>query len=237
MNIADDEEFSPDKLRSNIERLYMTIGIGMMSFGKHMIRLRSWRETKRTACFCSAYFLAWLFDFIMPLVSITFITLIVYPPARASMFPPAPISLIGSKGTVQKPKAGLLGSVDSATGAPENHKGEAVEQEASNFVSGIASVALSSAAGKHPQGGPPGTDDEPGAMAPDPTALASGAADAKDKAAGGKPNQEHDKTKAPMETAMWLKMRPIMHGLADTTDTWERFAKCVKDYIPRIIHG
>jgi hypothetical protein len=25
MNIADEEEFSPDKLRSNIERLYMTI--------------------------------------------------------------------------------------------------------------------------------------------------------------------------------------------------------------------
>ena len=25
LNIAEDEEFSPDKLRSNIERLYMTI--------------------------------------------------------------------------------------------------------------------------------------------------------------------------------------------------------------------
>jgi hypothetical protein len=25
LNVADDEEFSPDKLRSNIERLYMTI--------------------------------------------------------------------------------------------------------------------------------------------------------------------------------------------------------------------
>jgi hypothetical protein len=25
LNIADEEEFSPDKLRSNIERLYMTI--------------------------------------------------------------------------------------------------------------------------------------------------------------------------------------------------------------------
>lgn len=25
LNIADEEEFSPDKLRSNVERLYMTI--------------------------------------------------------------------------------------------------------------------------------------------------------------------------------------------------------------------
>jgi hypothetical protein len=30
-----------------------------------------------------------------------------------------------------------------------------------------------------------------------------------------------------METAMWTKMRPVMHGLADVTDTWERFAKYV----------
>jgi hypothetical protein len=45
----------------------------------------------------------------------------------------------------------VLGSHDSATGAPENHKGEAVEKEASNFVDGIASVAVSSATGKYPQ--------------------------------------------------------------------------------------
>lgn len=53
LNIADDEEFSPDKLRSNIERLYMTIIIGAMGSGKQMVRLRSWRETRRTACFCA----------------------------------------------------------------------------------------------------------------------------------------------------------------------------------------
>jgi hypothetical protein len=124
---------------------------------------------------------------------------------------------------VQKPKSGVLGSHDSATGAPENHKGEAVEQEASNFVSGIASVALSSAAGKSPQTDPDGDDEAD--VAPDPTAVASGVSDAKDVAAGVKPNSKKDKTKVPMETAMWTKMRPIMHGIADLTDTWERFAK------------
>jgi hypothetical protein len=161
---------------------------------------------------------------IMPLISVTLITLIVYPPAREIMFPPAPIALVSSKGGVQKPKAGTLGSTDSATGAPENHKGEAVEQEASNFVNGIASVALSSATGKHPQGEPPDSDSH-GDVVPDPTSIAINAADAKDKASGGKPTRHHDKTKVPMETAMWTKMRPIMHGVADATDTWERFAK------------
>lgn len=51
LNIVDEDEFSPDKLRSNIERLYMTVIIGIMGFGKHIARLRSWREPKRTGAF------------------------------------------------------------------------------------------------------------------------------------------------------------------------------------------
>ncbi|KAF2644593.1 hypothetical protein P280DRAFT_418644 [Massarina eburnea CBS 473.64] len=231
LNIADEEEFSPDKLRSNIERLYMTIGISLMAFIKHIVRLRSWRETRRTAWFCTAYYIAWVLDLIMPLVTITILALIAYPPARPIMFPPAPIALVSGKtGGVQKPKSGTLGSHDSATGAPENHKGEAVEQEASNFVNGIASVALSSATGKHPQGEPPSEDGEPANAVPDPTSIAVGAADAKEKASGGAP--KHDKTKVPMETAMWTQMRPIMHGIADATDTWERFANALSPTAP-----
>ncbi|EOA82868.1 hypothetical protein ACJQWK_04803 [Exserohilum turcicum] len=231
MNIADEEEFSPDKLRANIERLYMTIGIGLMGFGKHIARIRSWRETRRTAWFCSAYFAAWFLDMIMPLLSVTLVTLIVYPPAREVMFPPAPIALVSSSGGVQKPKSGTLGSTDSATGAPENHKGEAVEQEASNFVNGFATIALSSATGKHPGGEPP-EEDSPDSTIPDPTRLAIGAADAKDKAAGANTGKEYDKTKVPVETAMWTKMRPIMHGLADVADTWERFANMLNPTPP-----
>ena len=174
-----------------------------------------------------AYFIAWIFDLIVPLIAATLVALIAYPPSRGFLFPPAPLALVDSKtGGVQKPKSGVLGSHDSATGAPENHKGEAVEQEASNFVNGIASVALSSVTGKHPQGEPDADEQgNPADTAPDPTAIAVGAADAKDAAAGGKPGAKHDKTKVPMETAMWTKMRPIMHGIADFTDTWERFGK------------
>lgn len=233
LNIADEEEFSPDKMRANIERLYMTIGVGMLATVKHIARLRSWRERRRTACFATAYFVAWLFDFIMPTVLAVVIALIVYPPARELLFPPAPVSLVDSKtGGVQKPKSGVLGSHDSATGAPENHKGEAVEQEASNFVGGIASIALSSAAGKHPQGDPDSSDDATADAAPDPTAVASRAAEAKDRASGAKPGAKHDKTKVPVETAMWTKMRPIMHMLGDATDTWERFANALSPTSP-----
>lgn len=115
----------------------------------------------------------------------------------------------------------------------ENHKGEAVEQEASNFVNGIASVALSSATGKHPDNGP-GDDGEgaPGNTAPDPTSVAVGAADARDVAAGNKPGAKHDKTKVPVETAIWNKMRPVMHALADLADTWERFGNALSPTSP-----
>lgn len=237
LNIADEEEFSPDKLRSNLERLYMTVIVGLIAFGKHIARLRSWREKRRTAWFCTFYFIAWLFDFIVPLLSITLITLITYPPSRDVLFPPAPIALVdGSTGGVQKPKAGVLGSHDSVTGAPENHKGEAVEAEASNFVNGIASVAISSAAGKHPQTDPDDAEDgNSNALhdaVPDPTSIAVGAANAKDTAAGDKPTAAHDKTKVPMETALWTKMRPVMHGIADVSDTWERFANALSPTPP-----
>lgn len=53
LNIADEEEFSPDKLRANIERLYMTVIIGIIGAVKQVARLRSWREKRRTAAFCT----------------------------------------------------------------------------------------------------------------------------------------------------------------------------------------
>jgi hypothetical protein len=148
------------------------------------------------------------------------------------MFPPAPIALVSSSGGVQKPKAGVLGSHDSATGAPENHKGEAVEAEASNFVTGIATVALSSATGKHPQTDSPEEEGSPADSVPDPTAVALGAANAKEVSAGGTPEPSHDKTKVPMETAMWTQMRPVMHGIADVADMWERLGNALSPTPP-----
>jgi len=145
------------------------------------------------------------------------------------MFPPAPLALVdGKTGGVQKPKAGVLGSHDSATGAPENHKGEAVEAEASHFVNGIASVALASASGKHPQNEPESEEGTPADSIPDPTSVAVSASTARVKAGGSK----HDKAKVPMETAMWTKMRPIMHGVADVADTWERFGNALSPTPP-----
>lgn len=175
LNIADEDEFSPDKLRAGIERLYMTVIVGALGLFKHIQRLRSWRELRRTSAFCAAYTVAWLFDFLVPLFATTLVVLIVYPPSRNVLFPPAPLALVSAKtGGIQKPQAGVLGSTNSATGAPENYKGEAVEAEANNFVNSIASVAISSASGKHPANAEVDQDNSNDKM-PDPTAIATSA--------------------------------------------------------------
>lgn len=236
MNIADEDDFSPIKLRANIERLYMTVIVGLISFGKHIARLRSWREPRRTAGFAAVYFLAWILNLVLPTIFTTLIVLIAVPEARQILFPPAPIALIDAQtGGVQSPKAGVLGSHDSVTGAPEKHKGEAVEQEASNLVSGVASVALSSAAGRHDQGAP--GDDHVASKkldknAPDPTKMAGSLADAASSASGGQPEASQDKTKQPMEQAIWTKMRPAMHVVGDIADGWERFGNALSPVPP-----
>lgn len=43
---------------------------------------------------------------------------------------------------------------------------------------------------------------------------------------------EDDKTKVPVETAMWNKMTPIMKGLSDFVDGWERFANALSPTSP-----
>lgn len=50
---AIDEEFSPDRLRSNIERLYINFVVGSAAFFKHIARLRAWTEFNRTASWCA----------------------------------------------------------------------------------------------------------------------------------------------------------------------------------------
>lgn len=233
LQVANEDEFSLDKLRANVERLYMTVIIGLITFAKHIARLRSWREPRRTAGFAAVYFAAWMLNLLLPTLLTLLIVLIIVPESRPLLFPPAPLSLIDLKtGGIQTPMAGVLGSHDSATGAPEKHKGEAVEQDASNFVSGIAAVALSSSVGRHDQVDP--DDSSLDKAAPDLTNIVGVAADSKTSAsdANGIPEAKHDKTKQPMEEAIWAKMRPTMHILGDIADTWERFANALSPTPP-----
>ncbi|EHA51139.1 hypothetical protein MGG_10048 [Pyricularia oryzae 70-15] len=232
--LADGAEFSANKLRSQFERLYMGMIVGLIASIKHVARLRSWREPRRTGAFCAAYLTAWALNMLYPLLFASLITLIVSERARSLAFPPAPVSLVDRHtGGPTKPEAGVLGSIESATGAPEHSKGEAVENEASNFVTGVAGIAVNTLTAQDPKSQP---DNEEGEKhitddMPEPDEAATAIASAKDKAAGV-PKPSQDKTKQPMETLMWSKMRPLLHMMTLTSDTYERFANALSPSPP-----
>ncbi|PKS08160.1 hypothetical protein jhhlp_005436 [Lomentospora prolificans] len=229
LTTASEEEFSPDKLRAHLERFYMSVVVSLFAFWKHIVRLRSWRETRRTISFMAVYSLAWILDLVIPTIIGFVMVLILSPASRTYCFPPAPPSVIDSKtGGLKKPDSGVLGSGDSVTGAPEKHHGEAVEQEAHNFVATISSLIVSTAAGKHPQGDLTQGEDD----VPDPTEAAANLVDAKESANGGKPNAHHDKAKQPVSASVWTTARPVMHGLSTFVDNYERLGNALSPTAP-----
>ncbi|KAK6083183.1 hypothetical protein SCUP234_04011 [Seiridium cupressi] len=222
LNVAAEEKFSPNKLRSQFERLYMGLIVGLLTFCKHVARLRSWNETRRTAVFCAIYFTAWATNHLMSTFMMLLTALFLVPSARTVLFPPAPLALVDYKtGGLAKPSAGTLGSTDTATGAPEHQRGEALENEASNFVTSIGAIALNTLTDADPHGEAETEGRSMMDSAPQPDAVATMFATAKDKAEGvDKPSE--DKTKTPMQQKMWAQMRPLMHLLSLVSDIWER---------------
>ena len=67
---------------------------------------------------------------------------------------------------------------------------------------------------------------------PDPTKMATAAADASSSAQGGDPSAHHDKTKQPMEEAVWQQVRPVMHALGGVSDMWERLGNALSPTPP-----
>lgn len=156
----------------------------------------------------------------MPTALLLLVVLILFPQSRTTLFPPAPIALVSSEsGGIQKPRAGVLGSQDSVTGAPERYRGEAVEQEASNLVDSVASVAVGTIVPDAPMEN----------TISDATDTISQFGDSRASASGKIPSTKHDKTKKPMIDAVWEKVKPFMHILGEITDTYECFGKYVYD--------
>ncbi|KAJ4113241.1 hypothetical protein NW768_011518 [Fusarium equiseti] len=232
LNVAEDEQFSPNKLRAQLERLYMEAILGFIMFRQHLSRLQSWREPRRTASFCIAYFTAWYLNFLMPTFLAALLSILLSPRIRDTLFPPCPPSLVHYQGGhLIKPAAGVLGTTDSATGAPENLKGETLEREASNFATGLVALSINIFVDKDPQHDESQRGGCKTANLPDPRSMATRITTAKDKAAGVD-NPSWDKTKSPMQELMWSQMRPLMHWICRFCDIWERSAKIAFKGIP-----
>ncbi|KAK1579952.1 uncharacterized protein LY79DRAFT_651832 [Colletotrichum navitas] len=223
LTVAEGSENSPNKLRSEMERLYMGLVLGLFSFAKTTARLRSWREPRRTGVFCTVYFIAWLLDYLNLLFAVVVIALTLSPRTRTILFPPAPLAMVDIRdGSIAKPMGGILGSTDAATGAPQNLKGESVENEASNFITSVSAIATNLLTGKDPHGAPnefDGSSEQGFKPQLDITTMAV----VKDKAEGmDRPSQ--DKTKAPMEEKIWEQMTPLLHMIILISDVWERLS-------------
>ncbi|KAF5021922.1 hypothetical protein F66182_6025 [Fusarium sp. NRRL 66182] len=231
-NVAEAEQFSPNKLRAQIERLYMGVFLGLLMFKQHISRLQSWREPRRTSSFCFVYFTAWYLNFIIPTILLTLMALLLSSNARRLLFPPFPPSIVHpNHGTLMKPSAGVLSTTDSATGAPEGMKGEALEREASNFVTGLVALSINILTDNDPQHDEPQKGGSRSEKFPDAHSLATSVATAKDKAAGVD-YPSWDKTKAPMQDMMQSKIRILMHAICSICDLWERCANLLNPPTP-----
>ncbi|KAH7222434.1 hypothetical protein BKA60DRAFT_607558 [Fusarium oxysporum] len=231
-NVAEEEQFSPNKLRAQIERLYMGAILGFIMLRQHLSRLQSWREPRRTSCFCLVYLAAWYFNFLMPTLLTGLMAILLSPKIRNTLFPPCPPALVHYQGGhLIKPAAGILGTVDTATGAPESLKGETLEREASNFATGLVALSINTFVDKDPQHDESQRGGGKTVNLPDPRSLATRIVTAKDKAAGiEKPSW--DKSKSPMQELMWSQMRPLMHWVCRFCDIWERSANLLEPTAP-----
>ncbi|KAF5581768.1 hypothetical protein FPANT_8792 [Fusarium pseudoanthophilum] len=206
-NVADEEQFSPNKLRAQIERLYME--------ATTPLETPVVEGTKTNIMFLSGL-----------------MAIILSPRIRNTFFPPCPPSIVHYQGGhLIKPASGILGTVDTATGAPESLKGETLEREASNFATGLVALSINIFVDKDPQHDESQRGGGKTVNLPDPRSLATRIATAKDKAAGiEKPSW--DKSKSPMQELMWSQMRPLMHWTCRFCDIWERSANLLDPTAP-----
>ncbi|CAG8892135.1 unnamed protein product [Penicillium egyptiacum] len=224
LNRTENEQFPPEKLRMTLERFYTSVVVGVTEFFRHITHLRSWKEPVRTTIFCAGYLVAWGVDLLVPTILGLVVALIMVPPARQLLFPRL-VRTDDSNGS--SPTEGQLQSEDSLTGAPENHKGEAAEQEAKNLIDSFATVAMESAAAKYGQTVPEDAPDRPALI------ESLEAAEAADGTPTG--DSPEDKTKKPMKKKVSQATDNVMRILSDITDIYEKFANILSPTPPFLL--
>ncbi|KAJ5570117.1 uncharacterized protein N7459_009547 [Penicillium hispanicum] len=225
LNRKDQERFPPEKLRITVERFYTSVIVGVIEFFRHITRLRSWKESGRTSIFCTVYFASWALDLLIPAVLGLIIVLIMIPSIRTLLFPELTPSSCSDASSDTRSTRGQPESLDSLTGAPESHKGEAAEQEARNLIDSFATVAMESAAAKYGQTVLEEAPNVPAAIT-DGSEITQGPTE---PPAGETPE---DKTEKPMKKKVRHATDQTMSVLSDITDLYERFANLLSPTPP-----
>lgn len=152
--------------------------------------------------------------------------------ARDTLFPPVPLALVNlGTGGLQKPQAGQLGTTNTITGAPEKVEGEAVEEEAANFVENLRHL-LQKAIGVHESQTREGDPLEK--KIPQPIKNVVNAVKSGGSAPGHTSAESNVQTQQPMEEILWDKLSPEQIApifekapfvVGEFVDTWECMAK------------
>lgn len=135
-----------DILKSNLERVYATMGIAGIRGSREAGRLMSWspEERHRTGAFCVAYFAAWVFGYAIAAVCAFFAVLVLVPESRNFFFPPVmpptatPPSITDPTNT--KGDESLVGNVDSHV--VHRSKAEQAEEQAWEFTSLVQAFSV-----------------------------------------------------------------------------------------------
>ncbi|SZF03481.1 unnamed protein product [Blumeria hordei] len=225
------QEFSSEKLRANVERFYMTVIVGLIISWKHLKRLRSWHEPRRTIMFAAAYFISWALDLLSPTIIFFCMLLIVYSPFRAFCFPPEQTTLLLSdKKRIYKNNSEQYQDKVLVNEPSESYEEEALEAEAINFVNSFAMIAYSAATGRHPQEDSLTENKSASSLgehSPDPASIAIHAVDANEKTKSGKSENTYDDSKDLMFNLMSSKTKIIMKIISKISDEWERIGNSI----------
>ncbi|EGX96963.1 hypothetical protein CCM_01622 [Cordyceps militaris CM01] len=131
----------------------------------------------------------------------------------------SPSIVDATTGGVQMPPAGVMATDTTITGAPESHKGEAVEQEAHSFIASFSKLIMSITSDKDQDKSAPEDDPSPGLAK-----LSGKIASAKSKTDQDGQGANMDKTADPMKHAIEdFDPKPLLDMLFELIDTWERF--------------
>ncbi|GAA5906885.1 hypothetical protein JCM6882_006856 [Rhodosporidiobolus microsporus] len=130
--------FNSDELKSNLERVYATVGVWGIYGAREAMRLMSWEgdEKRRTAVWCTCYFLAASVGMVVPAFIGLLIALVAYPRSRKFLFPPIPPPPghppSATDPTNQKGDESLIAGV----GHPVEHRSRAeqIEEQAWEFT-------------------------------------------------------------------------------------------------------
>ncbi|KAL4903348.1 hypothetical protein BDW74DRAFT_39217 [Aspergillus multicolor] len=142
LNRAVEEQFPASKLQKTIERFYVSVLVKVGLFINHVNHLRSWEDPHRTGTFGGIYLLAWLCDFIIPLLSGGMIAMIFSPSMRSILFPSIPENQTQTQKRPSDPKEESVPHVH----APPVNEGEA-EDEAADLVNSITTSIQQDAIG------------------------------------------------------------------------------------------